>query len=353
MDTTENPIRVKVISPLPERWFKHMLPTEIPNWGRCLFRFSPDVQDYDWLVIYEDLPGLPDVPRNQRCERLQCPTEHTLLVTSEPPSIKYYGKRFTHQFGQLLTSQPETTLPHPERIYQQSGLVWIYGVGFSGGERSFEKMRDNPPETKPHDLSMVFSGKRMRMTLHNRRFRFMQELVERLPEMHVFGRMPGHRPLDNKADAFDNYRYSIILENHIEKHHWTEKLADAFLGMTLPFYVGCPNVSDYFPEESVIPIDIYAPVDEAVQIIRQAIENKAYEKRLPAIQEARRRVLFEHNLFSILSREIEKRHDPSRTVSEGAKICSRHALRRGNPKVWAEDMLGKIRTRVRYLELFS
>ncbi len=192
----------------------------------------------------------------------------------------------------------------------------------------------------------------MRMTLHNKRFRFMQELVKALPEMHVFGRTPGHIPLDDKAQAFDTYRYSIILENHIQKHHWTEKLADAFLGLTLPFYVGCPNVTDYFPEESVIPIDIYAPVDEAVQIIRQAIENKAYQKRLPAIREARRRVLFEHNLFSILSREIEKSHDPSRAKSGETRVCSRHALRKGNPEVWAENMIGKLRTRLHYSELF-
>lgn len=351
-NTEHKPIRVKLISPLPERFFKRMLPQANPTWGHCMFSFDPSDRDYDWLVVYEDLPGLPETPRNQRCEQLACPAENTLLVTSEPPSIKYYGREFTHQFGYVLTSQSDFALPHPRRIYQQSGLAWIYGLAVSGGERDFEWMRDRPPSEKSHDLSLVFSGKRMRMTLHNKRFQFMQKLVERIPEMHVFGRMPGHRPLDNKADAFDAYRYSIILENHIEKHHWTEKLADAFLGLTLPFYVGCPNVTDYFPEESVIPIDIYAPVDEAVQIIRQAVADKQYEKRVPAIQEARRRVLFEHNLFSILSREIEKRHDPSRTVSEGAKICSRHALRRGNPEVWAENMIGKLRTRLHYSELF-
>lgn len=349
----QKPIRVKLISPLPERFFSRMLPSDLPARGACTFSFDPYDHDFDWLVVYEDLPGLADTPRNRRCEQLACPAEHTILVTSEPPSIKYYGNSFTHQFGHVLTSQPEAALPHPDRIYQQSGLAWIYGLAVSGGARNFEQMRDYPPVHKSKDLSLVFSGKRMRLTLHNRRFRFMQELVERLPEMHVFGRTPGHIPLDNKAEAFDSYRYSIILENHIERHHWTEKLADAFLGLTLPFYVGCPNVADYFPEESVIPIDIHAPAGEAVQTIREAIANNEYEKRLEAIKEARRRVLFEHNLFAVLSREIEKRHDASLTASEGAKVCSRHALRKGNPGVWAENMIGKVRTRMRYLELFS
>ncbi|MEZ6050382.1 MAG: hypothetical protein R3C02_03185 [Planctomycetaceae bacterium] len=43
-----------------------------------------------------------------------------------------------------------------------------------------------------------------------------------------------------------DYRYHVAVENHIAEHHWTEKLADAFLGATLPFYFGCPNASDYF-----------------------------------------------------------------------------------------------------------
>ena len=88
--------------------------------------------------------------------------------------------------------------------------------------------------------------------------------------MHVYGRTPGHIALDDKTDALAPYRYSFALENHIETHHWTEKLADALLGLTLPFYAGCPNAVDYFPEESFIPIDMDDP-DGAVRIARKAI----------------------------------------------------------------------------------
>ena len=92
---------------------------------------------------------------------------------------------------------------------------------------------------------MVFSPKRMRHTLHHHRFNFMRDLMQLLPEMHVYGR--GARALDDKADALDAYRYHVAIENYIGPHHWTEKLSDAFLGLTLPFYAGCPNATDYFP----------------------------------------------------------------------------------------------------------
>ncbi|MGQ9686673.1 MAG: glycosyltransferase family 10 domain-containing protein, partial [Thiobacillaceae bacterium] len=193
---------------------------------------------------------------------------------------------------------------------------------------------------------MVFSPKRMRHTLHHRRFDFMRQLKALLPEMDVYGR--GALPLDDKAEALDAYRYHVAIENYIGPHHWTEKLADAFLGLTLPFYCGAPNAADYFPPESFIPIDIRDP-EGAAQIIRQAIRDHEYEKRLPAIMEARRRVLFEYNLFAVVSREIDKRHDPARQADGQSIIYSRHALRRRSPAIALRDLMGKFRLRLVHL----
>ena len=61
--------------------------------------------------------------------------------------------------------------------------------------------------------------------------------------------MPGPVPLPH-----------IAVENHIAPHHWTEKLSDSFLGYCLPFYIGCPNAADYFPEQSFIGLDIEDPL---------------------------------------------------------------------------------------------
>ena len=271
-----------------------------------------------------------------------------MLTTTEPSSITHYGQAFTRQFGCVLTSQAAWALPHRDRIHQQAGLIWLYGIGYEGEAQSFEQMIAEVPEDKQHDLALVFSGKRMRLTMHAKRFAFMQAMVEAFPGMHVFGRSPDHISLDDKTAALAPYRYSFALENHIEQHHWTEKLSDAFLGLTLPFYAGCPNAADYFPEESFIPVDMKNP-DGAVEIVRKAIADGEYEKRLPAILEARRRVLYEHNLIAVLSREIEKRHDPQRRADASVIIYSRHAMRRKSPFVGLQDMAGKIRAKLKHL----
>ena len=335
-------IRVKFLSRLPATLWLHQFPHNDPRWGKCHFVFDQQAREYDWLVVYDDIPEVPGGTRGQAFEELACASEHTLLVTTEPSSIKIYGQDFTRQFGTVLTSQPEWALPHRQRIFSQPALHWFYGVG-SRHVTPFDEMT-TLPERKTKTLSMVFSAKSMRHTLHHRRSALMRGLMQRLPDMDVFGRGTPHA-LDDKADCLRDYRYHVALENFIGEHHWTEKLADAFIGETLPFYAGCPNAAAYFPEQSFIAIDL-RDVNAAVDIIQQAIADNEYEKRLPAIREARRRVLYEYNLFAVLAREIEARHDPAARPAVGLHFQSRRALRAGSIAVAWRDFYGKLRGRV-------
>jgi hypothetical protein len=199
------------------------------------------------------------------------------------------------------------------------------------------------PADKSRDASMVYSPKAMRHTLHFHRARFMRWLVRQMPELDTFGRETS-RPLDDKADCLRDYRYHIAIENFVGAHHWTEKLADPFLGLTLPFYYGCPNAADYFPADSFIRIDIHDPAG-ALETIRAAIAGNEYEKRLPALIEARRRVMAEHNLFAVAAREIARLHRTDAVAGPGAELLSRRAMRQSSPTVALRDLYGKLRGR--------
>ena len=336
------PIRVKVLSQLPVRQWLHQLPHGEPIWWPCEFIFDPDARHYDWLVVYDDVPRRTGQARDEAQEDLACPTGHTLLVTTEPSSIKIYGSAFTAQFGAVLTSQEAWALPHRLRIFSQPALHWFYGVGADHCV-PYDNLQDAPPAVKSKQIAMVFSPKSMAHTLHRQRHNFMRFLMQHLPEMDVYGR--GAHPLDDKAESLADYRYHVAVENFIGPHHWTEKLADAFLGLTLPFYCGCPNATDYFPAESFIPIDISNP-EQALLTIRQAMTAGEYEKRLPAIREARRRVMQEYNLFAVLAQEIQARHNPSRHIVPGAQILSRHSLRRVSLGIAVSDVFEKVRGRL-------
>ncbi len=339
-------MRVKVITGLPVSTWLHQFPHGEPVWGDCEFVFDRATTDYDWLLVYDDVPARPGENKKTSHETLACPRAHTLLVTTEPSSVKIYGNDFTRQFGAVLTSQPAWALPHPQRIFSQPALHWFYGLG-SREIVPFDDMLAHPPMDKSCDVSMVYSPKAMRHTLHHHRARFMRWLVEHMPELELFGRHTS-RPLDDKADCLRDYRYHIAIENFIGEHHWTEKLADSFLGLSLPFYYGCPNAEAYFPAESFIRIDIHDPAG-ALNIIRTAIANKEYEKRLPALIQARRRVMFEHNLFAVAAREIARLHWGDARIEPGAAILSRRAMRLSSPAVALRDVYGKLRGRLLHL----
>ena len=56
----------------------------------------------------------------------------------------------------------------------------------------------------------------------------------------------GIKDLKNKKDAIDPYLFSIAIENSKHDNYWTEKIADVFLGNTMPIYYGCNNIYDFF-----------------------------------------------------------------------------------------------------------
>lgn len=323
-------------------------PGGVPRLGECEFTLDRQDRCYDWLVVYDDLPPRAGERRTLWEERLACPRAHTLLITTEPSSIKAYEPAYTAQFGWVLTSQEPWALRHPHRIHCQPGLVWYYGATGHGNaaisERgSYDHIVANVPCAKTKDISTVCSTKAMKHTLHAARNEFVRRLQSVMPHLEVFGH--GVRYAADKADTLDPYRYHIAIENHVCPHHWTEKLGDPFLGACLPLYHGCPNYADYFPAESVLPINIH-DFDAALETIRGAIRDNEYEQRLPAILESRRLYLDRFALFPQLARLIAERHTPG-TAAGNATICSRHLLRRRSP--WHALGAGWARLRVGWL----
>jgi hypothetical protein len=313
-----------LISDSPSSVLNPSFPEKKPKWGSCRFVFGNE-QAYDWLVVYDDFVGKI---------HLNCPPQNTLLVTSEPSSIKTYESAYIQQFGYVLTGQEDWALKHPGKIHSQPALFWFYGVNNS----------QNLSYDQTQKISTVTSAKRQKHTLHNKRYQFIEALHRRIPELDRFGK--GIREINDKADALDPYKYHIAIENHRCDHWWTEKLSDAFLGLTLPFYYGAPNADEYFPPESFIEIDIN-DFEGSYQKICEAIKNKEYERRLPYIKEARRRVLEEYNFYATIAKIIQDKQLPGNppSTSQNLWMKSRKELRK-NPILASYTYLQKLRNKL-------
>lgn len=294
-----------------------------PVWGNCHFIFDRNCRVYDWLVVYNDMPSVSGERHTLWEEELACPRKNTLFVTYEPSTIKIYGNRFLNQFGWVLTSQEPWVIRHPGAIFRQPGLIWYYAHNESRG--SYDSITRNVPLTKTGNISAICSTKRQRNTLHRSRYDFVMALKQRIPEMELYGR--GVRFIEDKADALDPFKYHVAIENFFGPHHWTEKLADPFLGACMPVYYGCPNAESYFPPESFLRVELNN-VEAAAETLQRAIRDRLYEKNLKAILESRRLVLEEYGPIASIARIVNEQHQADAPRSVGEFILSRHRFRR-------------------------
>jgi hypothetical protein len=352
MDSSVSPTIVKLTGRTNLNHIARQLPSKDGVWGSCRFVLNRDARKYDWLVVYHDLPSSKG--KRLSLEHLKCPKERTILITTEPSTITVYGTAYLKQFGTIITSQEPWVIRHPNTIFTQAGLMWFYGIPFDGGHiLDYKDLKAIQPPNKTKMLSTMCSERKGFITLHSFRVAFTARLQKDLPETDVFGH--GVRPVSDKAEILDPYLYHIAVENHVYPHHMTEKLPDAFLGYTLPFYHGCPNADEYFPSESFIPIDCnnYA---KTLDIIKSTIKNNEYKDRLPYIIEARRRVLEEHNLFAVLERYISHvshnapaKQSNNKADSSNACIMNRTLFRIKKPLAGISTLLEKVEVKGQHL----
>ena len=222
-------------------------------------------------------------------ERVQCPPGNLVLIAAEPSAYKRYRRSYLQQFDQVVACQ--RGLKHPSVSVTHPGSPWFVKQNYDSLERHCF-----PPKTKA--ISIICSRKR-NMKWHRVRLQFLDRLHAQFGErIDFFGR--GFRNLPDKWDGLQPYRYSIALENSIERHYWTEKLSDCFLAGTVPLYAGAPNLAEYFPEAAFVPIDI-RPGGNALSVIESILQRDDYEKRREAVQRARDLVLRDYNLFNVIS----------------------------------------------------
>lgn len=273
--------------------WSRQLTERVPMQGQPRFTINRIDPDCELLVVYDDIGTefTTALPR----ERLMC-------VLSEPQGIKAYRSAFVAQFG---TSFGPIDPKRTDVTWQQSqpGLAWFYGLGFVDGKwrsnLSVNTLKAMPPPPKTQTVSAVISNK-TRLPMHRQRIAFVMALKERLGDtFHIYGN--GFQPIPDKADAIAPHAYHLVLENNDIEHFWTEKTADAYLGWSLPIFSGCRNLGEYFPEQSFIRNDI-SDISQAVGRVIEILDRAPYEELLPAIAQARERLIESHELSACLRR---------------------------------------------------
>ncbi len=296
--------------------------------GALTFNLAAGPDD-DWLVVFDDIsqPVSTRVPASRR-----------ILFVTEPLGQKRYKPQFANQFGTVVSPYAIGGF-HGRWIASQPAINWFYGVAIEGGNAvsrlDLGGLRNLPvPADKAKRISVVCSNK-TRLPGHRARLALLERLRAEFPDdIDVFGR--GFRPIGDKAEVIAPYRYHLALENSDCPHFWTEKLADAYLGYSLPIFSGCSNVTDYFSEHSMVRLSDVNDHDGAVRIIADLLDKDPWAERLDAIGAARTELIERQNIFSVIAR-----------LTAGAAARSQRTA--VEEVIWPGPQCGPVRSLVRPL----
>jgi hypothetical protein len=227
---------------------------EIDFYGKDKKVYITDEDDYTHAIIINTM--MPD---------LHIKKENVIGLAFEPlPFLdlsvefikyaqKYIGKYYIGDKFNL-----------PEPFIEHFGYMW----------------HSRPPKEiiyKPNLMSIVVTHKRFAPG-HIYRHKLIEKIIElRLPvdiyghgsNGYMYGRIKG--PFDD-FEPYENYLYSICIENYQCNHYFSEKIITPLLYNCNPLYLGCKNINSYFDNIISLSGDINKDILLIINIIRNPLK---------------------------------------------------------------------------------
>lgn len=190
-----------------------------------------------------------------------------ILLVLEPPSINPYTYQWIKQpenyqkFNYILTYNEEL-LSLDKRF-----VPYIFGGSWIQPEE-----RQVYPKTK--DISIIASWKK-----ETEGHKLRHEVIEKFGDkIDVYGN--GYKFVENKLEALQDYRYSIVIENE-QSHFLTEKLIDCFAVGTIPIYWGSKIVGQHFNMDGVFNFNDI----NTLGTILNYVDEKIYNESIDAVKD--------------------------------------------------------------------
>lgn len=285
------------------------------------------VENCDYVIVLNFLDE--DLIVNCNKDRMWCvQQEHVGLQ-------RHFVKRMHRQFGKMFIQ--DLKFKGKKFIYNQGALPWHV-------DKDYDFLKSCGVPEKTGLISTVTSNLK-NLEGQVQRLKFLDIAGEQL-EIERWGK--GFQFVKDKWDGIAPYKYSIAMENTAMEHYWTEKLTDCFLSWTMPIYYGCKNILDYFPAESMILIDINNP-EESVEIIKEAIENRKWEKSLDAIKHARELILDRYQFFPLISKLVKE--DQAKDKEQSVKRIHLKNIRKFDDGPLLKFLKDIVKSILRFLKL--
>jgi len=173
------------------------------------------------------------------------------------PQVYKHAPKVLDNFEVIFTHSAELLAMDERFIFAPVGTHWI--------------KRPRVPQMKTKLVSMVSSRKTM-CAGHHERLGWVEKLRHGVD---LYGR--GFNEIECKETALEEYMFSVAIENCQKPNYFTEKIGDCFATGTIPIYLGCPNIGDFFNMDGIIVLDDNFSLED--------LSYELYLSKLPAVKE--------------------------------------------------------------------
>lgn len=250
----------------------------------------------DLFLVFDTINNVPKtVMRPDGC---------SWLLAYEPPvDIYAYLKDGYKNFDLVQSEWTDIDESLMDRVVREKyPLFW-------GVEKTFAELESisiNDHTQKQDRVSGIISSANT-LPGHKIRQKFINYIKDNNFDFDHFG--VGYNFIPDKFDGIFPYKYSIAMENSCHHNYCTEKIVDCYVSLTMPIYWGCPNITDYFPAESMILIN-KDDLPGSLDIIKEAIRTDLWRKNLDAIIHARDLILNKYSLYPYICNMVDKYYAP-------------------------------------------
>lgn len=271
-------------------------PTE---WARSEFMLSDyKLQTPNNDGVWEDLIGVSDY-KDADYIIIQDNTTIKNELDSYPKEKLIYFSREALD-GYSIQKYPEDKFTHFS-YWNNTGYLftrWIYQKqGYGGTKKTYSQLKNEVLPKKEKSLCCILSDKEM-CDGHVMRKKFTKDFLQKY-NFDLYGEVNFRNSelVDNdKNNTLVQYKYCLGFDNQdkIDNFFGTQ-FTDAILAECCPIFWCGTDLSNHFPEGSFIQLDIRK--ENEIERIIEIIENDDFEKRIPAIKEAKRLLLDKYNVW--------------------------------------------------------
>tara|TARA_Y100000593_G_scaffold83418_1_gene157149 strand:+ start:3242 stop:4114 length:873 start_codon:yes stop_codon:yes gene_type:complete len=281
-----------------------------PNWGLTSEQMVSDYikQTPNNTGIWNDITYTLNVNEADYLI-IQDSCDQHLLNMFEPNQRLYFSREALTP--NVIQHYPKESVVR-NSFWDGSGILWTkwwYPNKSNGGiNLTYDHLRKEKIIKKNKILSCIQSDKSQSLG-HIARKKFLKSFVKKYPKLlDLYGGISfSNRNLLNNQKTFglDDYKYCLAFDNqnYITSFFGTQ-FTDSLLRWCVPIYWGGAKLSNFFPEDAYIQIDIYS--SHAAEQLVSILEKDKYEDRLEAISIARNQILEKYNMWPVIEKVIEE-----------------------------------------------